>query len=121
MNFSVESTTFVSMNAQQLPTLSLYIETNSSFTIQVYVIVSLLNVLLVLQLISIGMRYKNKNFWLFKLVSSIDSSNGSSNRRFILPNGINLFSICSVVFLVSWIYFDSKAKHSNVDSFSSDW
>lgn len=76
----------------------LYITTNSSFPVQVYLLSGLFAFLLVIQLLSIAIRIKNRSWWIFKLVRGPVENKA----RFIVPNAIILYSISSAVFLVSF-------------------
>lgn len=72
----------------------LYLNPSPSYLAQTYFISAILAVLLILQLISLFVRWKKGTFWIFKLV-------GTSNGTFILPNGVVSWGLSSSIFLVS--------------------
>lgn len=60
---------------------------------QTYLLSSVLTVLLILQLISLFVRWKKGVFWIFRLHST-------KFGRILIPNGIITWSITSAIFLV---------------------
>lgn len=73
----------------------LYLQPGSSYLPQTYFISAVLAVLLILQLISLFIRWRKGTFWVFRLVRT-------QTGVFILPNGVVSWGLSSAIFLVSF-------------------
>lgn len=80
--------------AQQLALRAqLYLQPSSTFKLQVYICSGLLGFSLLITLAALLLRWRNRQFWLFK-VTVLERG------RFLAPHPIIVWLVCSAIFLI---------------------
>lgn len=72
---------------------SIYLTSSANYTTQVHIVQAGFAFILLLQVITLVLRFKNNSFWLYRLVPATNSS-----WRFIAPNSIILWTSLNVIF-----------------------